>query len=149
MKRNKLVRGLVTSLCLFGMSSAGIASAEPACVVGQSGYRVEAGFAYCEVQAFGESFAYRIDLQSPAAGGGFNELQVTRVGNVPGKGAYDCDAEHVMASVVSWTNTNGVSGNRQDNLTLNCNEPVTLLANEGQVFNSAKCHIIYGCQSAE
>lgn len=147
MKRNHFVQGLVSTLCLFGMSSAGIAAAEPECVVGDPGYRVEAGFAYCEAQAFGYRFAYRIDLQAPAAGGGYEEIKVTRVGNVPGQGSYDCDAEHVTGSVVAWTDADGESGNRQENLELNCNEPVTLLAEEGSVFSSAQCHIIYGCQS--
>jgi len=65
------------------------------------------------------------------------------VGYVPGQGTYDCDAQHVLASIVTWSD----AGNRQDNLALACNQPVTLSADPGAPFNSAQCHIIYGCQS--
>src|ERR1043165_8537235 len=114
-----VVRGLATTMSLIGMSlSSGIASADPACEIGDPSSNIESGSTYCEVTAFGDSYAYRINLRSPQLGGGYADLQVTRVGLVPGSShTYDCDFEHASVKVTSSAETSGEFENREDELT--------------------------------
>jgi hypothetical protein len=146
--RKLVVRSLATTMSLIGMSlSVGIASADPACEIGDPSANVESGSTYCEVTAFGDSYAYRINLRSPQFGGGYADLQVTRVGLVPGSShTYDCDFDHASVKVTSSTETNGEFENREDELNLACGQPVTLEAGPGSAFNGASCQVIFGCQ---
>ncbi|HTU63937.1 MAG TPA: hypothetical protein VMF89_35975 [Polyangiales bacterium] len=146
--KKRVIRGLVTTMSLIGMSlTAGSASADPACEIGDPSANIESGSTYCEVTAFGDSYAYRISLRSPQIGGGYADLQVTRVGLVPGSPhTYDCDFDNASVKVTSSTETNGEFENREDELTLACGQPVTLIAGAGSTFNGASCQVIFGCQ---
>lgn len=147
--KKHVVRSLAATMSLIGMSlSGGIASADPACEIGDPSANIESGSTYCEVTAFGSSYAYRINLRSPRFGGGYADLQVTRVGLVPGSShTYDCDFDHAAVKVTSSTETNGEFENREDELNLACGQPVTLEAGPDSVFNGASCQVIFGCQS--
>lgn len=146
--KKQVVRGFATAMSLVGMAlSAGIASADPACEIGDPSSNIESGSTYCEVTAFGDSYAYRINLRSPQIGGGYSNLQVTRVGLVPGSThTYDCDFDHASVKVASAVETNGEFESREDELNLACGQPVTLEAGPGSSFNGASCQVIFGCQ---
>lgn len=146
--KKTVVRSLATTMSLIGMAlSAGIASADPACEIGDPSSNIESGSTYCEVTAFGDSYAYRINLRSPQLGGGYADLQVTRVALVPGSThTYDCDFDHASVKVTSSTEANGEVENREDELNLACGQPVTLEAGPGAAFNAASCQVIFGCQ---
>lgn len=144
----QLVRGVTTTMCLFGMSiGAATASAEPECEHGDYSNNITSGTTYCAVTAFGSSYAYRISLKARQLNGGYQDLEVTRVGRIPGSlDTYDCDFDNASVEVSATTEDNGVFESRTEPLNLQCNQPVTLMEDEGSVFRDAQCKVIFGCQ---
>lgn len=148
--KNRFMGAMIKTLTAACVSlSAATASAEPECVVGDEGAFVGTGSTYCEVTAFGDSYAYRLDLRARQLGGGYGEVRVTRVSYVPGSGnIYDCDFSHAAVEVTAGVQANGeVQEDRVDPATtLSCGEPITMVARDGESFTGASCKVIYGCQ---